>query len=112
MLSGKANQRIASSTIPRQAERSTRARAAGKSASAANPTRMRTKVTPFGPIARSPSAMNKNDAPQMIPGPARRSQSEGAAAGGADGRGASVADGATVRDCSARLRFMIDSLLG
>ena len=37
---------------------------------------MRVKVTPLGPIASSPSAMNRNDAPQMSPGIAMSDQSD------------------------------------
>ena len=39
------------------------------------PIRMRRKVTPFGPTDSSPSAMNRNDAPQIQPGSRSSSQS-------------------------------------
>ena len=75
MLSGRANQRMPSNTIPGQAERSMVLRAAGNSASVRKPTEILVKVTPFGATDLSPSAMNRNDAPQMIPGIATSSQS-------------------------------------
>jgi hypothetical protein len=43
---------------------------------------MRTKVTPAGPMACSPSAMNKKEAPQMIPGRVTRIQSAAPALAG------------------------------
>src|SRR4051812_40797077 len=75
MLSGNANQRMLSAKIPGQADRSMRFRAAGKKESVAKPMAMRMNETPFGPIARRPSAMKRNDAPQITPGVATRSQS-------------------------------------
>src|SRR5438067_9543240 len=75
MLKGKANQRELSATIPGHAELSIDLRAAGKKESVRNPMTMRMNETPFGAVARNPSAMKRNDAPQMIPGMATRSQS-------------------------------------
>jgi hypothetical protein len=40
----------------------------------AQPMQMRTNVTPQGPIARKPSAMKRNEAPQIRPGMMRSSQ--------------------------------------
>lgn len=48
--------------------------AAGKQASVAKPMQIRTKQTPFGPIAFKPSAMKRNEAPQMRPGRMSNSQ--------------------------------------
>ena len=50
-------------------------RALGTSPRVTKPTRMRAKVSPFGATERSPSAMKRNDAPQMRPGPRSSSQS-------------------------------------
>src|SRR3954468_1748176 len=75
MLSGKANQRMLRATIPGHADLSMGLRAAGKNESVAKPIAMRMNETPFGAIARKPSAMKRNDAPQMMPGVATRSQS-------------------------------------
>jgi hypothetical protein len=75
MLSGNAIQRIPTSAVPSRSSRPIARRDPGKTARVRNPTRMRVKVTPFGPIASSPSAMNRNEAPQMAPGTMRRIQS-------------------------------------
>ena len=61
--------------MPGQARRSIGARAAGTNDSVANPTAIRTKVTPSGASASRPSAMNRNDAPQMRPGSTSSAQS-------------------------------------
>jgi hypothetical protein len=39
------------------------------------PIAMRAKVTPFGSTAFKPSAMNRNDAPQIMPGRTNNAQS-------------------------------------
>src|SRR3954463_3462511 len=75
MLSGNANQRTLSAMIPRHADLSMGFLAAGKKESVAKPIAMRMNETPFGAIARKPSAMKRKDAPQMMPGVATRSQS-------------------------------------
>ena len=75
MLSGKAIQSTPTSAVPSQSSRLTGRREPGNSARVRNPTRMRVKVTPLGPIASSPSAMKRNDAPQMTPGTMSRIQS-------------------------------------
>jgi hypothetical protein len=74
-LSGKASHSTPSNATPGQAERGIGRRAEGRNARVAKPTRIRTKVTPLGPIARSPSAMKRKEAPQITPGTTRRSQS-------------------------------------
>ena len=54
-------------------------RAAGMIESVRKPMNRRTNVTPRGAMASSPSAMNRNDAPQIAPGTtsnARSSRSE------------------------------------
>jgi len=71
MLRGKAIQSTANRATAPQSERGTGRREAGSRDSVTKPTRMRTKVTPLGPIDRSPSAMKRNEAPQMIPGSVR-----------------------------------------
>src|SRR4051812_22136984 len=75
MLSGNANQRTLSAMMPRHADLSMGFLAAGNKESVAKPIAMRMNETPFGAIARRPSAMKRNDAPQMTPGVATRSQS-------------------------------------
>jgi hypothetical protein len=57
------------------AERSIGLRAAGIKDSVAKPMTIREKVTPFGATDFKPSAMNRNEAPQMRPGMTTRSQS-------------------------------------
>src|SRR5580704_8998930 len=68
MLSGNASQRTPSQAIPAQSDRTTDFRAAGNRERVAKPIRIRTNVTPFGPMARIPSAINRKDAPQINPG--------------------------------------------
>ena len=75
MLSGNAIQKMPSSAIFSRSSRAIGARAAGTQESAAKPTAIRMNVTPFGAIACRPSAMNRNEAPQMIPGRTRTPQS-------------------------------------
>jgi hypothetical protein len=75
MLSGNAIQSTPTSAMPGQSSRPTGRREPGNSASVRKPTRMRVNVTPFGPIASRPSAMKRNDAPQMTPGTMSRIQS-------------------------------------
>ena len=77
MLSGNAIQRRPTQKMPGQSSRGTGRRAAGTKDRVAKPIRIRRKVMPFGGIAPSPSAMKRNEAPQMSPGAARRSQSLG-----------------------------------
>ena len=74
MLSGNAIQSTPTSAVPSQSSRRIARREPGNSARVRNPTRMRVKVTPLGPIASSPSAMKRNDAPQMTPGTISRIQ--------------------------------------
>jgi hypothetical protein len=71
MLRGKAIQSTPRRATAPQSERGTGRREAGSRDSVIKPTRMRTKVTPLGPIDASPSAMKRNEAPQMIPGSVR-----------------------------------------
>src|SRR5579871_826774 len=75
MLSGNAIQNAPSATIFSQSERNTGFRAAGNSDSVKNPIASRTNVTPPGPIAPSESAINRYDAPQIIPGKDKITQS-------------------------------------
>lgn len=75
MLSGKAIHTTPRSAIAPQSRRLTERHDAGNSASVAKPIRIRTNVTPFGPIARDASAMKRNDAPQMTPGMINSNQS-------------------------------------
>ena len=75
MLSGNASHSTPSAAVAARSDRASGPRAAGISDSVRKPTRMRTNVTPFGPRASSPSAMNRNDAPQMTPGRISSSES-------------------------------------
>ena len=75
-VNGKANQRTPSQKTEGQSARSTDLRAEGKQARVRKPMTMRTKATPLGPMARSPSAMKRNDAPQIRPGRMSKSQPE------------------------------------
>ena len=75
MLSGKAIQSTPTAAVPSQSSRRIARREPEKSARVTNPTRMRVKVTPFGPIASRPSAMKRKEAPQMTPGTISRIQS-------------------------------------
>ncbi len=75
MLKGKAIQSTPTSAVPGQSSRLTERRDPGNRARVRNPTRIRVKVTPLGPIASRPSAMNRNDAPQIVPGTMSRIQS-------------------------------------
>src|SRR5712691_3343102 len=75
MLSGKASHTMPSAAAPERSDRRICRRAAGTSDSVRKPTAMRTNVTPFATAASSPSAMNRNDAPQLQPGRISSSQS-------------------------------------
>ena len=75
MLSGNAIQSTPTSAVPRQSSRRIARREPGNRARVRKPTRMRVKVTPLGPMASRPSAMKRNEAPQMAPGTMRRTQS-------------------------------------
>ena len=75
MLRGKANHKTPARAMRGHADRSIGLRAAGNNARVAAPTKRRTKVMPLGPMAFNPSAMKRNDAPQMIPGVAISGQS-------------------------------------
>src|SRR6476661_11032327 len=75
MLNGKAIQSTPTSAMPSQSSRLTGRREPRNTARVRKPTRMRVKVTPFGPITSRPSAMKRNDAPQMTPGTMSRIQS-------------------------------------
>src|SRR5262245_57863194 len=68
MLSGNANHNTPSAAVPAQSARATGRRADGNRDSVKNPIAMRLNVTPLGATAARPSAMNRNDAPQMTPG--------------------------------------------
>ena len=74
MLSGKATQ-TAERRGPRTsaAEIGLRARAQGERSESMT---TRTNVTPFGATASRPSAMNRNEVPQIVPGPATIAQSQ------------------------------------
>jgi len=71
MLSGKANQSTPSHATAPQSARATGFLAAGNRASVENPMQILKKVTPFGAIARNPSAMKRKEAPHMRPGTMR-----------------------------------------
>jgi hypothetical protein len=73
MLRGNASQRIPRSAVFKRSPRTIGRRADGTSDSVTNQTAIRTNVTPIGATACSPSAMNKNDAPQITPGTTTRS---------------------------------------
>jgi len=75
MLSGNAIQSTPTSAVPVQSERLIDRREPENSDRVRKPTRIRVKVTPFGPIASRPSAMKRKDAPQMVPGTMSRTQS-------------------------------------
>src|SRR3954454_9119843 len=68
MLRGNAIHNTPSSTVGQRSSLAIGRRDAGSTDRVRKPTAMRQKVTPLGPIASSPSAMNRNDAPQMTPG--------------------------------------------
>src|SRR5262245_42619968 len=68
MLSGNAIQRTARAKTPRQSPRESGVRAPRTLVRTAKPTRSRMNVTPLGPMAVRPSAMNRNEAPQIRPG--------------------------------------------
>ena len=74
IVRGNANHSNPSQTTEPQSPRSTGFREEGNNASVANPTQIRMKQTPFGPSERSPSAMNRNDAPEIRPGITSSSQ--------------------------------------
>src|SRR5712692_11273363 len=74
MLSGKASHKTPSQAVPQRSDARIGRRAAGTSESVRNPIAMRVNVTPFGATASRPSAMNRNDAPQMQPGRISSSQ--------------------------------------
>ncbi len=75
MLSGNANHSTPSAAVPAQSARATGRRADGNRDSVRNPIAMRVNVTPFGSTAARPSAMNRNDAPQITPGTTSNAQS-------------------------------------
>ena len=75
MLSGNASHRTPRPAVFQRSARRIGRRAAGIADSVRNPIRIRRNVTPFGPTDSSPSAMKRNDAPQMQPGRTRSSQS-------------------------------------
>ena len=75
MLIGRASQRSPSQAMPARSSFRTGRRAAGTNASATNPTAKRTKVTPSGGSASSPTAISRNEQPQMRPGSATSAQS-------------------------------------
>jgi hypothetical protein len=75
MVSGNASQSTPSETTPFQSEREMGFRADGNRDSVTRPIDTRTKVIPKGPTARIPSAMNRNDAPQIRPGTASNNHS-------------------------------------
>ncbi len=75
-VSGKANQRTPSQKTEGQSARSTGLRAEGKQARVRKPMAMRKKARPLGLMARRPSAMKRNDAPQIRPGSTSKSQPE------------------------------------
>ena len=66
--SGKASQMRLSAAIGQPSPGASGRRTPGTSESVRKPMSRRTKVTPSGAIASSPSAMNRNDAPQITPG--------------------------------------------
>jgi hypothetical protein len=68
MLSGKASHSTPRAAIGQPSPGVTGRRAADTRDRQANPMAARTKVTPAGAITSRPSAMNRNDAPQMTPG--------------------------------------------
>ena len=74
MLKGNANQSKPNHATAPQSDRATGFLAEGNKASVANPMLIRTKVRPLGPIARKPSAIKRNDAPQISPGMMRSNQ--------------------------------------
>src|SRR5262249_10187071 len=74
-LKGNASQNTPSATIFGQSDRNTGFRADGNSDSVKNPITSRTSVTPPGPIAPSESAINRYEAPQIIPGSERTTHS-------------------------------------
>ena len=67
-LSGKASQMMLSAAIGQTSPGASGRRAAGTIERVRKPMSRRTKVTPRGAMASSPSAMNRNDAPQIVPG--------------------------------------------
>ena len=75
MLSGKAIHRRPTQAIGFHSLRGRARRASGTRARVTKPMRIRRKVIPFGGRAVRPSAMKRNDAPQMRPGAARRNHS-------------------------------------
>jgi hypothetical protein len=75
MHSGNAIQSTPSNAVPRQSAREIGPRAAGIIDRVMNPMAMRMKATPNAPTDSSPSAMKRNDVPQITPGPSRSSQS-------------------------------------
>ncbi len=68
MLSGKASQMMLSAAIGQKSPGASGRRAAGTAERVRKPMSSRAKVTPRGAMASSPSAMNRNDAPQIVPG--------------------------------------------
>ncbi len=72
MLNGKAIQRSPTQAIALQSSLGTLRRAAGTTDKVKKPIKIRRKVMPFGGMAVSPSAMSRNDVPQMRPGVASR----------------------------------------
>ena len=79
MVSGKASQMTLRAAIGQKSPGASGRRAAGTTESVRKPMTRRTNVTPSGAMASSPSAMNRNDAPQIAPGTtsnARSSRSE------------------------------------
>src|SRR5258707_8403790 len=75
MLRGNAIHSTPSRATAPQSDRVIGFRAAGIRASVPKPTTILTKVRPHGAIARRPSAMKRNDAPQTMPGATSSSQS-------------------------------------
>ena len=68
MLSGKASQITLRAAVGQPSPLASGCRAAGSTARVRNPMSRRMKVTPSGAIASRPSAMKRNDAPQIAPG--------------------------------------------
>jgi hypothetical protein len=75
MLKGKASQSTPRSATQPHSLAGMLCQERGRRARVAKPIRIRRKVIPFGPTDSSASAMNRNEAPQMIPGATIRNQS-------------------------------------
>ena len=68
IVSGKASQMRLSAAVGQPSPGASGRRAAGTTDRVRKPMNRRMNVTPSGAMASSPSAMNRNDAPQIAPG--------------------------------------------